>query len=92
MRALRPMLLLPDSQGGGSSVASGRYGRADETEGRFRTQRTLLPHTLHFEHGMQALKHGCHVLMEKPMVTAADQAHEQLAEAVADLLRESGAI
>ncbi len=39
------------------------------------------PHTLHFEHGMQALDHGCHVLMEKPMVTNADHAY-QLAEKV----------
>ena len=27
------------------------------------------PHTAHFEQGMQALAAGCHVLMEKPMVT-----------------------
>ncbi|MFN8140512.1 MAG: Gfo/Idh/MocA family oxidoreductase [Fimbriimonadales bacterium] len=27
------------------------------------------PHTLHFEHGMEAFSQGCHVLMEKPMVT-----------------------
>lgn len=33
------------------------------------------PHTLHFEHGMLALDAGCHVYMEKPMVTAADQAY-----------------
>jgi predicted dehydrogenase len=39
------------------------------------------PHTLHFEHGMQAVEAGCHVLMEKPMVTDAGQAH-RLAEAV----------
>jgi predicted dehydrogenase len=35
----------------------------------------VTPHTMHFDHGMQALDAGCHVLMEKPMVTAADQAH-----------------
>ena len=34
------------------------------------------PHTLHFEHGMGALEAGCHVLMEKPMVTAADHAYK----------------
>ena len=39
----------------------------------------VTPHTLHFDHGMQALRAGCHVLMEKPMVTDADQAHELLA-------------
>ena len=33
------------------------------------------PHTLHFEQAMQALDAGCHVLMEKPMVTNADHAH-----------------
>jgi predicted dehydrogenase len=36
----------------------------------------VTPHTLHFEHGMQALAAGCHVLMEKPMVTESSQAHE----------------
>ena len=36
----------------------------------------VTPHTLHFEHGMQALNAGCHVLMEKPMVTDSGQAHE----------------
>jgi len=41
------------------------------------------PHTLHFEHGMQALEFGCHVLMEKPMVTDSKQAR-QLAEAAKD--------
>lgn len=35
----------------------------------------VTPHTLHFEHGMQALDAGCHVLMEKPMVTDSAQAH-----------------
>ena len=38
------------------------------------------PHTLHFEQGMQALKAGCHVLMEKPMVTSAAHAHKLAAE------------
>lgn len=33
------------------------------------------PHTLHFQEGMQALGHGCHVLMEKPMVTDAGDAY-----------------
>src|SRR5262245_33826278 len=35
----------------------------------------VTPHTLHYEHGMQALEAGCHVLMEKPMVTDSSQAH-----------------
>lgn len=34
------------------------------------------PHTLHFQHGMQAIEAGCHVLMEKPMVTDSVQAKE----------------
>ncbi|PQV63993.1 putative dehydrogenase [Abditibacterium utsteinense] len=29
----------------------------------------VTPHTMHFEHGMKAIAHGCHVFMEKPMVT-----------------------
>ena len=33
------------------------------------------PHTLHFEQGMKALEAGCHVFMEKPMVTDADDAY-----------------
>jgi len=43
----------------------------------------VTPHTLHFQHGMQALEAGCHVLMEKPMVTDSDQAH-RLAAKVAE--------
>ncbi len=41
------------------------------------------PHTLHFEHGMEALEAGCHVLMEKPMVTSAEHAHQLDAKAKA---------
>lgn len=41
----------------------------------------VTPHTAHFEHGLQAIGAGCHVFMEKPMVTESAQAH-QLAEAV----------
>ena len=33
------------------------------------------PHTLHFPQAMQALDKGCHVLMEKPMVTSAEHAY-----------------
>jgi predicted dehydrogenase len=40
----------------------------------------VTPHTLHFEHGMQALAAGCHVLMEKPMVTESSQAKTLAAE------------
>lgn len=40
----------------------------------------VTPHTLHFEQGMQALAAGCHVLMEKPMVTDSKQAHTLAAE------------
>ena len=43
------------------------------------------PHVAHFEHAAAALGHGCHVLVEKPMVTAASQAH-----ALARLVHESG--
>jgi len=47
----------------------------------------VTPHTLHFQHAVQALEAGCHVMMEKPMVTASADAY-QLAEKV----RESGRI
>ena len=43
------------------------------------------PHTLHFEQGMQALDAGAHVLMEKPMVTAAPDART-----LADKVRQTG--
>jgi len=39
------------------------------------------PHTLHFVQGMQALQAGCHVYIEKPMVTKLEHAY-QLAEQV----------
>lgn len=32
------------------------------------------PHTLHYDHAVQAVEAGCHVLMEKPMVTDLGQA------------------
>lgn len=45
------------------------------------------PHTLHFAQGMEALDHGCHVLMEKPMVTRAADAY-----ALAARVKESGKV
>ena len=33
------------------------------------------PHTLHYEQAVQALDAGCHVLLEKPMVTSAEHAY-----------------
>lgn len=45
------------------------------------------PHTLHFEHAMQALDADCHVLMEKPMVTSAPDAHT-----LADKVKQTGKI
>jgi predicted dehydrogenase len=44
----------------------------------------VTPHTMHFEHAMQALDAGCHILMEKPMVTESAQAHA-LAKRVAEV-------
>jgi predicted dehydrogenase len=35
----------------------------------------ITPHTMHFDHAMLAADAGLHVLMEKPMVTSAEQAH-----------------
>ena len=45
------------------------------------------PHTLHFEQGMKALDAGCHVFMEKPMVTAADDAYT-----LADKVKKTGKV
>ncbi|MCX5658514.1 MAG: Gfo/Idh/MocA family oxidoreductase [Planctomycetota bacterium] len=45
------------------------------------------PHTMHFQHGKQALQAGCHVYMEKPMVTAADDAY-----ALAEVTKKAGKI
>ncbi|MEX0746133.1 MAG: Gfo/Idh/MocA family oxidoreductase [Phycisphaeraceae bacterium] len=39
------------------------------------------PHTMHFDHAMQAIDAGCHVFIEKPMVTEAEQAHTLKARA-----------
>ena len=38
------------------------------------------PHTLHFEQAKEALDAGCHVLLEKPMVTNADHARQLAAK------------
>jgi len=38
------------------------------------------PHTTHFGLGMEALDQGCHVFMEKPMVTSAPHAYELAAK------------
>ncbi|MEX0774781.1 MAG: Gfo/Idh/MocA family oxidoreductase [Phycisphaeraceae bacterium] len=45
------------------------------------------PHTLHFDHGVQALDAGCHVYMEKPMVTDLGQAYK-----LAEKVKQSGKI
>ncbi len=45
------------------------------------------PHTMHFNHCMQALDAGCHVLVEKPMVTQADHAY-----ALRDKVEQTGKI
>lgn len=45
------------------------------------------PHTLHFEQAMQAVEAGCHVLMEKPMVTDAADAYT-----LHDKVQQSGVI
>jgi predicted dehydrogenase len=34
----------------------------------------VTPHTMHFDHGMKAIEYGCHVFMEKPMVTDSNDA------------------
>ena len=38
------------------------------------------PHTLHMEHALDSFAAGCHVLLEKPMVTSVAEARELLAK------------
>ncbi len=45
------------------------------------------PHTMHYQHGVQALDAGCHVYMEKPMVTDLGDAYK-----LADKVKSSGKI
>lgn len=45
------------------------------------------PHTVHFAHGKQALSAGCHIYMEKPMVTSTEEARK-----LAELAGNSGRI
>lgn len=45
------------------------------------------PHTQHYSQGVQALAAGCHVFMEKPMVTSLEDAY-----ALADAVKKSGKI
>jgi len=47
----------------------------------------VTPHTMHFDHGKQAIEADCHVFMEKPMVTDSTQAHE-----LAKLVEEGGKV
>lgn len=47
----------------------------------------VTPHTLHYDHAVQALEAGCHILMEKPMVTDSGQAH-----ALAKKVEETGKV
>lgn len=41
------------------------------------------PHTLHFEHAGDALDHGCHVLIEKPMACSSRDSEKLIAKAAA---------
>ncbi len=45
------------------------------------------PHTLHFEQGMKSLDAGCHVFMEKPMVTSSEHAY-----ILAEKVKETGKV
>ena len=45
------------------------------------------PHTLHFKQGMMALDAGCHVYMEKPMVTSSEDAYT-----LAEKVKETGKV
>lgn len=47
----------------------------------------VTPHTMHYEHAVQALDAGCHILMEKPMVTDSGDAHK-----LAQKVKESGKV
>lgn len=39
------------------------------------------PHTLHFQQAMDSMDHGCHVLLEKPMVCSVEHAKKLIARA-----------
>lgn len=48
-----------------------KFDRADAMYEQTKPDAVVIasPHTLHYEHACQALDFGCHILMEKPMVT-----------------------
>jgi len=39
------------------------------------------PHTLHFQQAMDCIDHGCHMVLEKPMVCTIEHAHKLIAHA-----------
>ena len=55
----------------------GAYDDIDKMLAEVKADAVLIstPHTLHFEQGMKSLEAGCHVFMEKPMVTDAKDAY-----------------
>ena len=65
------------------------YDDVDEMLAEVKADAVLIstPHTLHFEQGMKALEAGCHVFMEKPMVTFADHAYQ-----TAEKVKETGKV
>jgi len=63
--------VIPDGQ---------QVAQYDDPAAMLREQRpdgvlVLSPHTLHYQHAMQVIEAGCDVMIEKPMVTDAQQAH-----------------
>lgn len=54
------------------------YSTAKEMYGKGKLDSVIIatPHTLHYEHAMQALKAGCHVFLEKPMTTSSKDARK----------------
>ena len=61
--------------------AISRYTEATEMLARENLDAVIIvtPHTLHYQHAVQALAAGCHVFLEKPMTTSSKDAY-QLAE------------
>lgn len=69
---------------GGNGIPGYREPAAMYTAEKLDAVIIATPHTLHYAHAVQAMEAGCHVFLEKPMVTSTDQAYK-LAEKAKEL-------